>query len=72
MISEIQEKSIEVIKKEGAHCQCAISYTISPVHTQDYYLHLIKDFENAGADSICIKDMSGILLPLKHINSLKQ
>ncbi|MBP1925962.1 oxaloacetate decarboxylase alpha subunit [Sedimentibacter acidaminivorans] len=57
------KKSIEVIKKEGAHCQCAISYTISPVHTLDYYLKLIKDFENAGADSICIKDMSGILLP---------
>ncbi|MFA9422565.1 MAG: oxaloacetate decarboxylase subunit alpha [Sedimentibacter sp.] len=56
-------KSIEVIKKEGAHCQCAISYTTSPVHTTGYYLKLIKDFENAGADSICIKDMSGILLP---------
>ena len=51
------QKSIEVIKKEGAHCQCAISYTISPVHTQEYYLKLIKDFENAGADSICIKDI---------------
>jgi oxaloacetate decarboxylase alpha subunit len=57
------KKSIEVIKNEGAHCQCAISYTTSPVHTQEYYLNLIKDFENAGADSICIKDMSGILLP---------
>lgn len=68
-------KSIEVIKKEGAHCQCAISYTISPVHTQDYYLHLIKDFENAGADSICIKDMSGILLPFdayKLIKAIKE
>jgi len=64
-------KSIEVIKKEGAHCQCAISYTISPVHTQDYYLHLIKDFENAGADSICIKDMSGILLPFEAYKLIK-
>ncbi len=56
-------KSIEVIKKEGAHCQCAISYTTSPVHTTEYYLKLIKQFESAGADSICIKDMSGIILP---------
>nr|WP_312577513.1 oxaloacetate decarboxylase subunit alpha [Sedimentibacter sp.] len=65
------QKSIEVIKKEGAHCQCAISYTISPVHTVDYYLNLIKDFENAGADSICIKDMSGILLPSKAYELIK-
>ncbi len=57
------QKSIEVIKKEGAHCQCAISYTTSPVHTTEYYIKLIKSFESAGADSICIKDMSGILLP---------
>ena len=64
-------KSIEVIKKEGAHCQCAISYTISPVHTQEYYLKLIKDFESAGADSICIKDMSGILLPFEAYKLIK-
>lgn len=57
------KSSINIIKSEGAHCQCAISYTTSPVHTKEYYLQLIKDFENAGADSICIKDMSGILLP---------
>lgn len=57
------KSSIDIIKSEGAHCQCAISYSTSPVHTKEYYLKLIKDFENAGADSICIKDMSGILLP---------
>ena len=65
------QKSIEVIKKEGAHCQCAISYTISPVHTTEYYVKLIKEFENAGADSICIKDMSGILLPYEAYNLVK-
>jgi len=64
-------KSIEVIKVEGAHCQCAISYTTSPVHTREYYLNLIKDFENAGADSICIKDMSGILLPYEAYGLVK-
>lgn len=65
------KKSIEVVKKEGAHCQCAISYTKSPVHTVDYYLSLIREFENAGADSICIKDMSGILLPYEAYDLVK-
>ena len=65
------KKSIEVIKEEGAHCQCAISYTTSPAHTTEYYLKLIKDFENAGADSICIKDMSGILLPYEAYDLVK-
>lgn len=65
------QKSMEVIKKEGAHCQCAISYTTSPVHTTEYYIKLIKEFENAGADSICIKDMSGILLPYEAYNLVK-
>ena len=65
------KKSIEVIKKEGAHCQCAIAYTISPVHTIEYYLKLIKEFEDAGADSICIKDMSGILLPYEAYKLVK-
>lgn len=64
-------KSIEVIKKEGSHCQCAISYTKSPIHTKEYYLDLVKDFENAGADSICIKDMSGILLPYEAYDLVK-
>ncbi len=69
------KSSIDIIKSEGAHCQCAISYTTSPVHTKEYFIKLIKDFENAGADSICIKDMSGILLPYDAyylIKSIKQ
>lgn len=55
--------SIETTKKAGGHAQAAISYTISPVHNIDYYIKLSKEMENMGADSICIKDMSGILLP---------
>ena len=66
------EKSITTIKKEGAHCQCAISYTTSPIHTKEFYIKLIKDFESAGADSICIKDMSGILLPYDAYNLVKE
>lgn len=57
------ETSIRVIKEAGAHCQCAISYTTSKVHNLDYYIKLSKDMEKLGADSICIKDMAGILTP---------
>jgi oxaloacetate decarboxylase alpha subunit len=57
------ETSINAIKKAGAHCQCAISYTTSKVHTIEYYINLMVEMENAGADSICIKDMAGILTP---------
>lgn len=55
--------SIEATKKYGGHAQAAISYTISPVHNVKYYVDLAVEMEKMGADSICIKDMSGILLP---------
>ena len=55
--------SINSIKKYGGIAQAAIVYTTSPVHTIEYYLDLAKKLEVMGADSICIKDMSGILLP---------
>lgn len=55
--------AIEATKKEGGHAQAAISYTTSPVHNTEYYLKLAKQMEDMGADSICIKDMSGILTP---------
>lgn len=49
--------------KNGAHPSCAISYTVSPVHNVENYLDLAKRMEDIGAESICIKDMSGILSP---------
>ncbi len=55
--------SIAAIKKYGGHAQAAIVYTISPIHTIEYYCDLAKKLEELGADSIAIKDMSGILLP---------
>lgn len=55
--------AIETTKKEGAHAQAAISYTISPVHTTPMFVTLAKDMVSMGADSICIKDMSGLLTP---------
>ncbi|MCB2295084.1 oxaloacetate decarboxylase subunit alpha [Clostridium algoriphilum] len=57
------ETSIRVIKEGGAHCQCAICYTTSPVHTLDYYVKLSIKLEELGAHSICINDMAGILTP---------
>jgi oxaloacetate decarboxylase alpha subunit len=55
--------AVDATKKYGAHCQIAISYTTSEVHTIDYYVELSKEIETMGADSICIKDMAGVLLP---------
>lgn len=57
------EQAVASTKKYGAHAQLAICYTISPVHTLEYYLNLAKEFEEMGADSICVKDMAGILTP---------
>ena len=64
--------SIRAIKKAGAHCQCALSYTISPVHTIEYYVQLAKEMEGLGADSICVKDMAGILTPYRAYELVKE
>uniref|UniRef100_UPI00159633D1 oxaloacetate decarboxylase subunit alpha n=1 Tax=Anaeromicrobium sediminis TaxID=1478221 RepID=UPI00159633D1 len=55
--------AIETTVKEGAHAQAAISYTTSPVHNVGTYVDLAKNMESIGANSICIKDMSGLLTP---------
>lgn len=57
------ERACIATKKYGGHAQLAICYTISPVHTIEYYKNLAMEMEKIGADSIVIKDMSGILLP---------
>lgn len=58
------ETAVKAVKKEdGAHAQLAISYTLSDVHTLEYYVNLAKTYRDLGADSICIKDMAGLLLP---------
>ena len=56
-------QAVESTKKYGGECQIALSYTTSPVHTIEYYVNLAKDIEKLGADSICIKDMAGVLTP---------
>ncbi|MDD6211711.1 MAG: oxaloacetate decarboxylase subunit alpha [Clostridiales bacterium] len=57
------ETAVKATKKEGGHVQTAISYTLGEPYTLDYYVKLAKDMENMGADSICIKDMAGLLVP---------
>ena len=57
------EAAVKATKKYGGECQIALSYTTSPVHTVDYYVELAKRVESLGADSLCIKDMAGVLLP---------
>lgn len=64
--------ALETTKKERAHAQAAISYTISPVHTTETYVKLAKEMESMGADSICIKDMSGLLTPYYAFELVKE
>ncbi len=54
---------IDSCKKYGGHAQGAICYTISPVHTNKLFVNLAREIEDMGADSICIKDMAGLLDP---------
>ncbi len=57
------ETAIRAAKKENAHTQAAISYTTGPIFDIEYYTNYAKQLENAGADSICVKDMAGLLTP---------
>ncbi len=57
------ETAIRATRKEGAHVQGCISYTLSPVHNNEYFTKYAKTLEEMGANSICIKDMAGLLTP---------
>lgn len=57
------ETAVRAAKKEGAHAQIAISYTLGDVFTDEYYVDYAKRIEAIGADSICIKDMAALLTP---------
>jgi len=65
------EVPIKVAKREGAHVQGSVVYTISPVHTVEHYLDTAIELENMGVDSICIKDMAGLLAPFKAYELVK-
>ena len=55
--------AMEATKKYGGWAEAAISYTVSPVHSMEYFADLALEMQNMGADSICIKDMANLLLP---------
>lgn len=57
------ESSIKAIKKYGGHAQGCVSYTISPIHTNETFVKLGKELQDMGCDSFCIKDMAGLLTP---------
>lgn len=57
------QRSAQAAKKTGKHVQMAISYAVTPYHTNEKYAELAKTYADFGADSICIKDMSGLLKP---------
>ncbi len=57
------QTAVAATKEFGGHAQVAISYTTSPIHTVDYFVELTKKYAEIGADSICIKDMAGVLTP---------
>jgi oxaloacetate decarboxylase alpha subunit len=59
------QTSITAGKKSGAHVQAAVVYTISPVHTTEHYIDTARYLAQMGADSICIKDMAGLLAPYR-------
>ncbi len=66
------EAAIKYTKKYGGWCEPALSYTISPVHSEEYFVKLAKELVEMGADSICIKDMANLLLPYDAYSLVKK
>lgn len=65
-------KAIEAAKEAGAHVQATVCYTISPVHDLNHYVSVAKELKAMGADSLCLKDMAGILSPKDAYNIVKR
>ena len=65
------ETATKATKKEGGEAQVALSYTLGKAYTLDYWVRMAKEIESLGADSICIKDMAGLLLPYKATELVK-
>ncbi len=66
------EVSMDEAKKQGAHVQPTVVYTISPVHHLDSYVSLALTLKEMGADSICLKDMAGLLSPMAAYDTVKR
>lgn len=66
------EASIKYTKKYGGICEAALSYTKSPVHSEEYFVKLAKELVHMGADVVCIKDMANLLLPYDAYSLVKR
>ncbi len=66
------EQAVKSCKKYGGICETAMSYTVSPVHDEAYFVKLAKQLEDMGADVICIKDMANLLLPFDAYSLIKK
>ncbi len=69
------ETAVKAANKEKGHAQVALSYTLGDAYTMDYWKNMAKQIEEMGADSICIKDMAGLLVPTeatKLVSALKE
>ena len=66
------ETAVKATKAYGGKAEVAMSYTTSPVHTEEYFVKLAKGIESMGADLICIKDMAGLLLPYNAYSLVKK
>lgn len=65
------EVPMKAVKENGGHVQACLSYTISPVHTVDYFINKFRQLEKMGADSLCIKDMAGMISPQRAYDIVK-
>jgi oxaloacetate decarboxylase alpha subunit len=65
------EKSLDACRREGGHAQGCIAYTTSPFHSLERFVTDAKQLEEMGADSVCIKDMAGLLLPYEAYDLVK-
>ena len=66
------EQAMKSCKKYGGICEAAMSYTVSPVHSEEYFVEMAIALEKMGADVICIKDMANLLLPYKAYSLIKK
>ena len=65
------QTAVKATNKEGGHAQVALSYTLGDAYTLEYWTNIAKEIEEMGANSICIKDMAGLLLPYKATELVK-
>jgi len=66
------KRAIEFTNKYGGHAQGTIVYTTSPLHDIEHYIETAKEVERMGADSLCLKDMAGLLAPFEAYNLIKK